>query len=229
MWRSVANCLAVATNMSKKRLTKCKQCPRCGAKEEDANHVLFVCPYASSLSTSTTGKKGNYQRECMLDPGSYGEYGSHIMTSASKARTYRLKKLQNKPSKIQESGWSIKRRLINPSQQQVDHPLNGYRLTKALLNVMSMHPGRQAVAAALVWAMAVVDNLGFSESYIGEIRGTQRFLKPTFKFCRREANEAADPLAKSSLSNPMYLAFLDCSIHAWLSRLLDKEKQCITL
>lgn len=46
LWRMLANRLVVANNMSQKRLTKSKECPRCGLEEETVNYDLFTCPYA---------------------------------------------------------------------------------------------------------------------------------------------------------------------------------------
>lgn len=46
MWRCLTNSLAVAVNMAQKRLTRVKDCPRCGDKEETVNHVLFQCSFA---------------------------------------------------------------------------------------------------------------------------------------------------------------------------------------
>lgn len=46
LWRALSNCLAVGSNMSRKRLTRFPECPRCGFREETVNHVLFQCPFA---------------------------------------------------------------------------------------------------------------------------------------------------------------------------------------
>lgn len=112
----------------------------------------------------------------------------------------------------------------------------------------------EAEAAALAWAMSVVDNLSYREvifesdskilmqaiedpgswprlqSYIDDILGARRHLRrPSFSFCRRDANGVADLIAKSSLSLSIYSACLDCSFPAWLSPMLEKEKHCLTL
>jgi len=46
LWRGLSNCLAVGSNMTKKRLTKAGECPRCGSHDETVNHVLFHCSFA---------------------------------------------------------------------------------------------------------------------------------------------------------------------------------------
>ncbi|CAA7014572.1 unnamed protein product [Microthlaspi erraticum] len=289
MWRALANCLAVAHNMSKKRLTKCKQCPRCGAEDEDVNHVLFTCPYArlvwalsplaflfyptpsSSVYTNMANlllhvnemKDDEISMRLFYGPGSYGEFGRQEMTFASRGNRPGRIKLQKQLYKTLWSGRRIRRQ--SPRLHQLakgsstcsvawilrDDARNGrWYGAKTYSSLIS---SLEAEAAALTWAMAVVDNLGFEEvvfesdsrsliqaiahpaswprlqCYIDDITGGRRFLKATFTTCRREANGIADCIAKSSLSKPLYSAILDCSIPAWLSPMLEKEKPCVTL
>lgn len=106
----------------------------------------------------------------------------------------------------------------------------------------------EAEAAALVWAMNCVDNLGFKEvlfesdskfliqavckpkewprltTYTTKILLTpRRFLQPSYCFMGRQANIFAGSIAKSVTSCPIYYAKLDCSIPHWLHPSVERE------
>lgn len=109
-----------------------------------------------------------------------------------------------------------------------------------------------AEAAALLWAMSCLDNLGFSEilfesdsqtliqaikypsnwprmkSYTSEILGPRNGqLQPSFRFFGRQGNTCADQLAKAAMSCNLYFASLDCSTPFWLQPVVEREKPCM--
>ncbi|CAA7047415.1 unnamed protein product [Microthlaspi erraticum] len=109
----------------------------------------------------------------------------------------------------------------------------------------------EAEAAAMVWAMRVLDNMGYGEvvfetdsqvlfqaikdpqqwarlaSYVNDIKGPWRNLKPSFSTCGREANGSADLIAKTAFPFSIYHACLECSIPSWLSPSIELEKQYV--
>lgn len=97
--------------------------------------------------------------------------------------------------------------------------------------------------------MSTLDNLGYKEvtfesdskiliqaikypnsylrlkTFICDIKGPWRSLKPLFQIVGREANSSADQIVKVASSLSMYFVVLSCCIPSWLRPLIDREKQ----
>ncbi|CAD5331988.1 unnamed protein product [Arabidopsis thaliana] len=284
LWRGLSYCLAVGSNMTKKRLTKAGECPRCGSHDETVNHPSesIYTNFANGLVKENDQEEEVHKRK---------EIWPWLIWRLWKARNNVCFNNQHEDAQqvleraiMDQKEWVDKPVISPKSPQQSPTPVTwqppspgtykcnvdaawkaesdrcgvGWILrdatgaakwvgSKAYPSLVS---SLEAEATALTWAMRCLDNLGVTEvvfetdsqvlvkalnepemwprlsSYIDDIHGTtRRFLKPSFRFQRREANRCADLLASKAFSSfPIYHAVLDCSPSIWLVPNINREK-----